>query len=111
MYGFALKTPYYWTYRIEQSPSGRVRGPGGRPPGFCPISLSILDRRCLRAQPRGQRCRLAALNVELRDTDQRDKAALGRLLQLSCACAKALTGTHPGVRNWLTATRIRNQSK
>ena len=29
----------------------------------------------------------------------------------SCTCAKALTETHPGVRNWLTATRICMQSK
>ena len=29
----------------------------------------------------------------------------------SCTCAKALTETHPGVRDWLSATRICMQSK
>ena len=29
----------------------------------------------------------------------------------SCRCAKALTETHPGVRDWLSATRICMQSK
>eukprot|EP01046_Picozoa_sp_COSAG06_P072965 COSAG06_NODE_21594_length_751_cov_2.593558_1_plen_178_part_10 len=29
-----------------------------------------------------------------------------RALSRSCTCPKALTETHPGVQNWLTATRI-----
>jgi hypothetical protein len=37
--------------------------------------------------------------------------ARARALDRSCTCAKALTETHPGVRHWLSATRICMQSK
>ena len=44
-------------------------------------------------------------------TKENTTGARARAPSRSCRCAKALTETHPGVRDWLSATRICMQSK
>ena len=91
----------------ELTPRGHLRPLGGRenPRRARPESRS--PRRCGHAwgAPYSPRAAPGILTKE-EPTGTRAQA-----LSRSCTCAKALTETHPGVRDWLSATRICMQSK
>ena len=91
----------------ELTPRGHLRPLGGRenPRRARPESRS--PRRCAHARGAPYSPRAApSILTKGEPTGTRAQA-----LSCSCTCAKALTETHPGVRDWLSATRICMQSK
>ena len=97
---------WYWVMN-ELTPRGHLRPLGGRenPRRARPESRS--PRRCARARGAPYSPRAAPSIL----TKGEPTGTRAQVPSRSCTCAKALTETHPGVRDWLSATRICMQSK
>ena len=91
----------------ELTPRGHLRPLGGRenPRRARPESRS--PRRCAHARGAPYSPRAAPSIL----TKGEPTGTRAQVPSRSCTCAKALTETHPGVRDWLSATRICMQSK